>query len=61
MPAAPPAAGATEQRPWQHQQGNDNYPDVRLGWDLVLHPAKLQHAYWQDQAKKWMLWDLQVS
>lgn len=36
-------------------------PDVRLGWDLVLHPPQLQHAYWREQGKRWMLWDLQVD
>jgi hypothetical protein len=41
-------------------RGMTTSPNVRLGRDLVLHPAKLQRAYWQHQAMRWMLWDLQV-
>jgi hypothetical protein len=34
---------------------------VHWGWDLSLHPQPLQHAYWSEQARRFMQWDTQVG
>lgn len=54
-------SGAAEGLAQEEQQQQEADEAARLGWDLCLHPKRLNDAYWREQARKFMQWDTQVG